>query len=165
MLGPFLKQLQCLFSLPAGYYILLFLVVKNAPEDSFPNKSQSFHCMDRKNGTSSPSSASGLNIAALLFCREEEPGTYRMYIQGRPISFRLPEGYEQPVKPDPAAAPEKKLQLDWVYPFLHCTSFLWCCLLAAAMCECSVSNVVGGWGWPEQVPWYWSWPDVVMLFV
>ncbi|XP_067939247.1 echinoderm microtubule-associated protein-like 2 isoform X2 [Watersipora subatra] len=48
---------------------------------------------------------------------KEEAGTYRMYLQGRPVTFRLPEGYEQPANPEPSPAPDQKLQLDWVYGY------------------------------------------------
>ena len=70
----------------------------------------------------------GLIITAFLYVyREvkEEAGTYRMYLQGRPITYRLPEGYEQPTNPEPTPAPQKKLELDWVYPY--CISIVtWC---------------------------------------
>jgi len=48
---------------------------------------------------------------------KDEPGMYRMYLQGRPVSFRLPEGYEQPVNPEPAPAPQQQLKLDWAYGY------------------------------------------------
>jgi len=41
-----------------------------------------------------------------------------MYLKGRPISLRQPEGYEAPADAKPLDAPENSLKLDWVYPIL-----------------------------------------------